>query len=119
MRGVINLRGNVVPVVDMRLKLGLTQTERTVDTCVVIAEVDIDGERTILGALTDSVQEVVELDSANIVPPPRMGTRIDISFIRGMGKREEEFVIILDIDRVFSGDTVLTTAAEAKVLGAD
>jgi purine-binding chemotaxis protein CheW len=119
MRGVINLRGNVVPVVDMRLKLGLTQTERTVDTCVVIAEVDIDGERTILGALTDSVQEVVELDSANIVPPPRMGTRIDISFIRGMGKREEEFVIILDIDRVFSGDTVLAAAAEAKVLGAD
>src|SRR5512140_2425288 len=63
MRGVINLRGNVVPVVDMRLKLGLTQTERTVNTCVVIAEVEVDGESTVLGALTDSVQEVIELDS--------------------------------------------------------
>jgi purine-binding chemotaxis protein CheW len=119
MRGVINLRGNVVPVVDMRLKLGLTQTERTVDTCVVIAEVEVDGERTILGALADSVQEVVELDGASIVPAPRMGTRIDTSVIRGMGKRDEEFVIILDIDRVFSGDGVLAAAAEAKASAAD
>jgi len=100
----------------MRLKLGLSQTERTVNTCVVIAEVDIDGERTILGALADSVQEVIEIDGANIVPPPRMGTRIDTSVIRGMGKRDEEFVIILDIDRVFSGDDILTVAADAKAL---
>jgi len=114
MRGVINLRGNVVPVVDMRLKLGLTQTVRTVDTCVVIAEVEVDGERTILGALADSVQEVVELDGASIVPAPRMGTRIDASVIRGMGRRDEEFVIILDIDRVFSGDHALAAAANGK-----
>jgi purine-binding chemotaxis protein CheW len=114
MRGVINLRGNVVPVVDMRLKLGLTQTVRTVDTCVVIAEVEVDGERTILGALADSVQEVVELDGAGIVPAPRMGTRIDASVIRGMGRRDEEFVIILDIDRVFSGDHALAAAANGK-----
>src|SRR5664279_6195384 len=59
MRGVINLRGNVFPVVDMRLKLGLTMTEKTVDTCVVISEVAVDGERTVLGALVDSVQEAV------------------------------------------------------------
>ena len=116
MRGVINLRGNVVPVVDLRLKLGLTQTERTVDTCVVIAEVDVDGERTLLGALADSVQEVLEIEGKQVVPPPRMGTRIDTSVIRGMGKRDEEFVIILDIDRVFSGDDVLTAAADAKAL---
>jgi purine-binding chemotaxis protein CheW len=114
MRGVINLRGNVVPVVDMRLKLGLTQTVRTVDTCVVIAEVEVDGERTILGALADSVQEVVELDGASIVPAPRMGTRIDASVIRGMSRRDEEFVIILDIDRVFSGDHALAAAANGK-----
>ena len=102
MRGVINLRGNVVPVVDMRLKLGLTQTEKTVNTCVVIAEVDVDGEKTVLGALTDSVQEVIELDASQIVPPPRMGTRIDTGVIRGMGKRDDQFLIILDIDRVFT-----------------
>jgi purine-binding chemotaxis protein CheW len=102
MRGVINLRGSVVPVVDMRLKLGLTQTEKTVNTCVVIAEVDVDGEKTVLGALTDSVQEVIELDASQIVPPPRMGTRIDTGVIRGMGKRDDQFLIILDIDRVFT-----------------
>lgn len=113
MRGVINLRGNVVPVLDLRRKLGLPPTERTVDTCVVIAEVEVDGERTILGALADSVQEVVELDGAQVVPAPRMGTRIDTSVIRGMGKREEEFVIILDIDRVFSsGELKSVTESE-------
>jgi purine-binding chemotaxis protein CheW len=106
MRGVINLRGNVVPVVDMRLKLGLTQTERTVNTCVVITEVDVDGEKTVLGALTDSVQEVIDLEADQIVPPPRMGTRIDTEVIRGMGRRDDHFVIVLDIDRVFTADEV-------------
>jgi purine-binding chemotaxis protein CheW len=110
MRGVINLRGNVVPVVDLRLKLGLTRTERTVDTCVIIAEVEVDGERIVLGALADSVQEVVDLASTQVVAPPRLGTRIDTSVIRGMGKRDDEFVVILDIDRVFSG-------AELKAVG--
>jgi purine-binding chemotaxis protein CheW len=111
MRGVINLRGNVVPVVDMRLKLGLAQTERTVDTCVVIAEVLVDGECTVLGALVDSVQEVLELDGTRVAPPPRIGTRIDTEVIHGMGKRDEEFVIILDIDKVFP-------AAELKAVAA-
>lgn len=113
MRGVINLRGNVVPVVDMRLKLGLTQTERTVNTCVVITEVDVDGEKTVLGALADSVQEVIELDAAQIVPPPRMGTRIDTEVIRGMGKRDDHFLIILDIDRVFTADEVRAVNADS------
>jgi purine-binding chemotaxis protein CheW len=113
MRGVINLRGNVVPVVDMRLKLGLTQTEKTVNTCVVITEVDVDGEKTVLGALADSVQEVIELDAGQIVPPPRMGTRIDTDVIRGMGKRDDHFLIILDIDRVFTADEVRAVSAES------
>ncbi len=102
MRGVINLRGNVVPVVDLRLKLGMSQTEKSVDTCIVITEVELDGEKTILGTLADSVQEVIELDAHQIVPPPRMGTRIHTDVIRGMGKRDDQFVMILDIDRVFT-----------------
>jgi purine-binding chemotaxis protein CheW len=112
MRGVINLRGSVVPVVDMRLKLGLTQTEKTVDTCVVITEVEIDGEKTVLGAMADSVQEVIELDASQIVPPPRMGTRINTEVIRGMGKRDDHFLIILDIDRVFTGEDVRAVSQE-------
>jgi purine-binding chemotaxis protein CheW len=104
MRGVINLRGNVVPVVDLRLKLGLSRTERTVDTCVVITEVLVEGEPIVLGVLADSVQEVIELDAADILPPPRMGTRVDTAFIRGMGRRDDEFLIVLDIERVLSED---------------
>jgi purine-binding chemotaxis protein CheW len=112
MRGVINLRGNVVPVVDLKLKLGLARTEKTIDTCVVITEVEVDGEKTVLGALADSVQEVVELDPSQIDPPPRMGTRIDTSTIRGMGKREDQFLIILDIDHVL-------TASELRAVQVD
>lgn len=113
MRGVINLRGNVVPVVDLKLKLGLSRTEKTIDTCVVITEVEVDGEKTVLGALADSVQEVLELDPSQIDPPPRMGTRIDTSCIRGMGKRDDQFLIILDIDRVLTSSELRAVAGVA------
>ena len=114
MRGVINLRGSVVPVVDLRLKFGMPRTERTIDTCIVIAEVTIDGETTVLGALADSVQEVLDLEPNQIDPPPRVGARLDTSFIRGMGKRDDDFIIILDIDRVFSADDILRVAGSAE-----
>lgn len=104
MLGVINLRGSVVPVVDMRLKFGMTGTDVTVNTCIIIVEVELDGETTILGALADSVQEVMELDRDQIEPPPRLGMRLKTKFIKGMGKRDEEFIIILDIDKVFSSE---------------
>ncbi|MFY3746429.1 chemotaxis protein CheW [Anaeromyxobacter sp. Red801] len=104
LRGMINLRGDIVPVVDLRLKLGLSPTERTIDTCVVITEVTADGEPLVLGALADSVQEVIELDPAAIAPPPRMGARVDTAFIRGMGRREDQFLVILDIERVLAED---------------
>jgi purine-binding chemotaxis protein CheW len=104
MRGVINLRGNVVPVVDMRLKFGMESTEKTVNTCIIIVEVAVDGETVILGAMADSVQEVLDLEADQIEPPPRIGTKMRTDFIRGMGKRDEQFIIILDIDRIFSGE---------------
>lgn len=100
--GVINLRGRVVPVVDMRLKFGMTKTEQTVDTCIIIVEIHIDEELTVLGAMVDSVREVIELESQEIEPPPRIGTHLDTSFIKGMGKKNDEFIIILDINKVFS-----------------
>ena len=102
MRGVINVRGNVVPVVDMRLKFGLSVTEKTVDTCIVVMEIAVEDDKTILGALVDSVQEVFELEANQIEPPPRIGSRWRTEFIKGIGKRNDELIIILDIDRVFS-----------------
>jgi purine-binding chemotaxis protein CheW len=104
MLGVINLRGTVAPVVDMRLKFGMTRTDTTVNTCIIIVEIEIDGEDTVLGALVDSVQEVMDLDPDQIEPAPRIGTRLNTKFIKGMGKRDNHFIIILDIDKVFSSD---------------
>jgi len=102
MRGVINLRGSVVPVVDLRLKFGMSVTEKTVNTCIIIVEVNVDDETTILGALADSVQEVMDLEPDHIEPAPKIGTRLDTEFIKGMGKHNNDFVIILDIDKVFT-----------------
>jgi purine-binding chemotaxis protein CheW len=101
MRGVINLRGSVVPVVDLRLKFGMTIAEKTVNTCVIIVEVELGGEKTVMGAMADAVQEVLDLDPDQIEPPPRIGTKLDTSFIRGMAKHADQFIIILDIDKVF------------------
>ena len=102
MRGVINLRGSVVPVVDLRLKFGLAATEKTVSTCVIITEVAVDGDTTVLGCLADSVQEVLDLEPEQISAPPKIGTKLRTEFITGLGKRDERFIILLEIDRVFS-----------------
>jgi purine-binding chemotaxis protein CheW len=106
MRGVINLRGSVVPVVDMRLKFGMSRTDKTVNTCIVVVEVATEGETLVLGALADSVQEVIELESAQIEPAPKIGTKLRTDFIRGMGKHNGKFIMILDIDKVFSSDEI-------------
>lgn len=113
MRGVINLRGSVVPVVDLKRKFGMGETEKTQDTSIVVMEIDVNNETMVLGALADSVQEVIDLDSAQVEPAPQIGTRIDTDFIRGIGKQDERFLIILDIDRVFSAADMVAVAATA------
>jgi purine-binding chemotaxis protein CheW len=115
MCGVINVRGSVVPVVDLRLKFGMTKTEKTVNTCLIIAEVTVDEETSVLGMLADSVQEVMDLDPELIEPAPTIGSRLNTEFIKGIGRHNERFVIILDIDKVFSSDE----CARAKHFTAD
>jgi len=102
MRGVINVRGSVVPVVDMRIKFGLPQVETTIDTRIVVMEVNLDGDITVLGAIADSVNEVMELEPDQIEPPPKIGSRWRTEFIKGVGKRNQQFIILLDVDRLFS-----------------
>ena len=104
MLGVINLRGQVVPVIDMRLKLGLSAADETQDTCIIVVEVLVDGESIVVGALADAVREVLEIKSDAIEPPPRLGTRLNTEFIKGMGKIDEDFLILLDIDKIFNSD---------------
>jgi len=120
LRGVINLRGSVVPVIDLRLILSMPAVEKTVDTCIIIAEVNMDGEPLHLGMLADSVQEVIDIDPSQIDPPPRLGSMLNTEFIRGMGKRGEGFFTILNIDQVLSSDEMagieaVKTAAASRV----
>lgn len=102
MRGVINLRGSVVPVIDLRLNFGMTRTEQTINTCIIVVEVNLEEETIVLGVLADSVQEVVEMEPESIEPPPQLGTKLNTKFIKGMGKVGNNFVMILDIDKIFS-----------------
>ncbi len=102
MCGVINLRGSVVPVVDLRAQFGIEKSEQTVNTCIVVLEVNLDGEKSIIGALVDAVQEVFELDPSEIEPAPRIGTLIKTGYIKGMGRRDNNFIMLLDIDRIFN-----------------
>ena len=102
--GVINLRGQVVPVVDLRIKLGLPKAETTRDSCVIVMEVQVDGEVLIVGGLADAVREVLELRDDQIEPAPRLGVKLKTEFIAGMGKIDEQFLILLEIDRVFSSE---------------
>lgn len=114
MSGVINLRGTVVPVVDLRLCFEMSWTEKTVNTCIVVVEMLLEGESVVIGALADSVEEVIDLEPDQIEPPPGIGTRIHTDFIKGMGKRDGQFIMILDIDRIFSaGDLPAVRGAKA------
>ncbi len=106
--GVINLRGSVISVIDLRLMFGMNKLEKTVDTCIIIVEVENGTLR--MGALADSVREVVQLDPGRIEPPPEFGTKLDTAFIRGIGRVNDNFMIILDIEQVLA-------SVEAELLG--
>ena len=106
MRGVVNVRGNAIPVIDLRLKFGLPKTADTVCTRILVLELDLGGEPTVLGGIADSVHEVIELDPAQINPPPKIAMRWKSEFIQGMGRRGDEFLIILDIAAVFSASEI-------------
>jgi purine-binding chemotaxis protein CheW len=102
MRGVANVRGQATPVVDLRLRFGLPPGTDTVHTRIIVMELELDGEAAVLGGIADSVHEVIELDPGNVDPPPRIAMRWRTEFIQGMGKRGEDFIIILDVNAVFS-----------------
>jgi purine-binding chemotaxis protein CheW len=111
-RGVLNLRGSVVPVVDLAIRFGVGETAPSRLTCVLVVETTMGGEHALLGVLADSVREVLELGDEDIEPPPPFGTRVRLDHLVGMGKVGEGFVLLLDIDRVLAADDA------AAVLGA-
>lgn len=116
MCGVINLRGSVVPVVDLRLKFGLEKAASVREACIVIIEIVLDDEETVLGILVDSVQEVITLEPEQIDPPPRIGIRLKTQFIKGMGKKDKEFIIILETVKVFSAEELAVVQTTDDIL---
>jgi len=108
MRGVVNVRGSAVPVVDLRLKFGMTAAERTLNTRIVILEIARGEKSAAIGAIADSVREVLEIDAEKIDPPPRMGTGVKADFIRGIARHDDRFLLVLDVEKVFTSDEILT-----------
>ena len=113
-RGVINLRGSVVPVVDLAARFGGRQTETSRRTCIVIIELTTADERHDIGIVVDAVSEVLEVSSADIEPAPAFGAKIRADFIEGMGKIAGKFVIILDIQKVLSVEEIASLAIVAE-----
>jgi purine-binding chemotaxis protein CheW len=109
-RGVINLRGSVVPVLDLMVRFGKAPAEVTKRTCIVIVEITTHGERQVFGVVVDSVNAVLDIAAAEIEPPPSFGARIRTDFIQGMGRVNERFVVLLNVNHVLA-------AAEMALLG--
>ena len=107
LKGVINLRGSVLPVVDLRLKFGLPENKITVDTNIIVLSIDKEGETIMLGILIDAVREVLEFKTEEIAPSPTIGTKYNSGFIKGMWRVDENFIMILDIDKVFSVEEII------------
>lgn len=108
--GVINLRGKVIPVIDLRSKFGLARAEYNDQTCIIVVDVGM-----MMGIIVDTVQEVHDIPAASIEPPPRLGAAVDTSFILGMGKVKEDVKILLDIDKVLTSAELVAIQEAAEV----
>lgn len=107
MLGVINLRGSVLPLIDLRIKFGLKQTAFTTKTCILVLEVEVNKDLLKVGALVDSVQEVFEVSPEKIQPPPNIGSKYKSDIIYGIVMPSEEFIMLLDMDKIFSVDELV------------
>jgi purine-binding chemotaxis protein CheW len=110
-RGVINLRGSVVPVVGLAAKFGLPPSPLAKRTCIVIVEVCLDGRETVMGLLVDAVSQVMDLTPADIEPPPAFGTAVTVDYLQAMGKVGKRFVLLLDVDKVLAAPELLAADA--------
>ncbi|PLY00578.1 MAG: chemotaxis protein CheW [Desulfuromonas sp.] len=114
MLGVINLRGSVVPVVDLRKRFAIESGERSKDNCIIVLEIKLNGEQLNVGIIGDMVEEVIDLRSEQIEPPPKLGSQLRAEFIVGMGKQDERLIILLDIDKIFSDEELSLVQAAGE-----
>jgi purine-binding chemotaxis protein CheW len=111
LKGIIDLRGKGIPVVDLRLRFGMPETERTKETAIVVVELSGENGTTMVGLLADAVQEVIEIAPERMEAAPGIGAGPAASFLRGVGRLDEGFVLILDLDRVLAGEELPLPAA--------
>ncbi len=107
MKGVINLRGMVLPVIDTRLKFGMSETDYTDKTCIIVMELMFEGEKVFVGALVDEVKAVLEIEESEIQPPPNIGNQYRSEFITGIVNVNNDFVMILDMEQLFSSEELI------------
>uniref|UniRef100_A0A7C3E991 Chemotaxis protein CheW n=1 Tax=Gracilinema caldarium TaxID=215591 RepID=A0A7C3E991_9SPIR len=107
LKGVINLRGMGIPVIDLRTKFGMPEVPITKDTSIIVLDIKTREGLLIIGALADSVQEVIELEASEIEPAPRFGNNVAVEYIQGIGKKDGKFIIILNMDKILSTDEVI------------
>jgi purine-binding chemotaxis protein CheW len=117
-RGVVNLRGSVLPAIDLAVKFGLPPSPVTRRTCIVVTEVAATPRATVLGVIADSVSQVIDLGPDDIEPPPPFGTPVRVEFLLGLGRSGDKFILVLDTDRVLSADELLAAQA-AEEAGAE
>lgn len=116
MKGVINLRGNVVPVIDARIKFGIKAAEYTPRTVILVLSLIIDGDKVEVGAIVDAVKDVVEYNSHNIMPTPGLGSKYKADFIEGVMKIDDKFVMVLNMNSVFSNDEIIDLQEKSEQL---
>lgn len=104
MRGIINVRGSVIPVIDLRMKFGMEETVPRPTTRIIVLEIERESSNLVIGALADSVKEVIELTAEQVEPPPDTGTRWEKDYITGVGKYNDEFIMLLDTGKLFSNE---------------
>jgi purine-binding chemotaxis protein CheW len=112
-RGVVNLRGTVVPVVDLSAKFGFHESEVTKWTCLVIVDAAFDGEQSLVAIVADTVADVIDLRDEDVIPPPAFGTRVHLDYLLALGKVEAGFVLILDSARLLTLDELLSISPPA------
>jgi purine-binding chemotaxis protein CheW len=115
-RGVTNLRGNVVPVIDLAVKFGLPASQTSKLSCIVITEVSYSGDKLTMGVMADSVNQVLDFLQNDIEETPPFGTRVRLEFLLGMGKMGKKFCLILDIDKVLSADEIVAVTDSMQAL---
>ena len=113
-KGVINLRGMVLPVVDTRIRFAMSETVYTDKTCIVVLELIFENEKVYVGALVDQVVAVLEIGNDEIQPPPSIGDKYKSQFISGMVNTDEKFIMILDMEKLFTGDEIVELKEKSK-----